>query len=121
MRYQEILKNKKKQLYIAKKAEMEAKKITPLPKVEVSDTAEKILKNIKKIKNKKLIKNLQKSIKLDELRGITRYNFLKEIKDKLDQEEREENKKNQEKFFDKLKNKKEKNKKINQPFGLLRF
>ncbi len=121
MRRQEILKNKKKQLYIAKKAELEASKTTPVPEVKVSNTAHKVLKNIKSIKNKKLVKKLNESIKLDGLKGKTRYNFLKEIKKKLDEEEKQKRKEEQEKFFNEMrkKNTVKVEKKIN--FGLLRF
>ena len=121
MRRQEILKNKKKQLYLAKKAELEAKKNTPVPEIKVSNTAQKVLKNIKSIKNKKLVKKLKESIKFDELKGKTRYNFLKEIKKKLDEEEKQKQKEKQEKFFNEMKknNIVEVEKKRN--FGLLRF
>lgn len=122
MRRHQILKNKKKQMYIAKKAEIEAKKITPIPDIKVSNTAEKVLKNIRSIKNKKLVKKLNDSIQLDKLKGKTRYNFLKEIKDKLDQEEEEKSKKKQENFFFEMNKKKEKKYvKVNNNFGLLRF
>ena len=122
MRRYEKLKNKKKQMYIAKKAELEAKKITPIPDIKVSNTAEKVLKNIRSIKNKKLVKKLNDNIKLEKLKGKTRYNFLKEIKDKLDQQEKEENKKKQESFFTEMNKKKEKEYvKVNNNFGLLRF
>ena len=122
MRRHEILKNKKKQMYIAKKAELEAKKATPIPEIKVSNTAEKVLKNIRSIKNKKLVKKLNDNIKLDKLKGKTRYNFLKEIKEKLDLEEKEENKKKQEIFFTEMNKKKEKKQvRVNNNFGLLRF
>ena len=122
MRRHQIIKDKKKQMYIAKKAELEAKKVTPTPEIKVSNTAEKVLKNIRSIKNKKLVKKLNNSIKLDKLKGKTRYNFLKEIKDKLDQDEKEMNKKKQEKFFVEMNKKIEKkNVIVNNNFGLLRF
>lgn len=122
MRRHEILKNKKKQMYIAKKAELEAKKTTPIPEIKVSNTAEKVLKNIRSIKNKKLVKKLNDNIKLDKLKGKTRYNFLKEIKEKLDLEEIKENKKKQESFFTEMNKKKEKKQvRVNNNFGLLRF
>lgn len=122
MRRHQIIKDKKKQMYIAKKAELEAKKVTLIPEIKVSNTAEKVLKNIRSIKNKKLVKKLNNSIKLDKLKGKTRYNFLKEIKDKLDQDEKEMNKKKQEKFFVEMNKKIEKkNVIVNNNFGLLRF
>ncbi len=123
IRKYEILKNKREQLYIAKKAELEAKKMNPIPYIKVSDTAQKVLKNIKNIKNKNLIKKLNEKVSLYGLKGNTRYNFLKEIKTKLYEEELEKKKKEQEKFFIEMNKKKEIEKRfIKKPsFRLLRF
>lgn len=118
----EILKEKKKQLYMAKNAELEARKMNPIPYIKVSDTAHKVLKNIKSIKNKNLIKKLNEKVLFNSLKGKTRYNYLKEIKTKLYEEELEEKKKEQEKFFIEMNKKKEMEKIIKKPhFGLLRF
>jgi len=119
----EILKEKKKQLYIAKKAELEARKMNPIPYIKVSDTAQQVLKNIKSIKNKNLIKKLKENVSLGGLKGKTRYNFLKEIKTKLYEEELEKKKKEQENFFIEMNKKKDMEKNVikKSSFGLLRF
>ena len=122
MRRHEILKNKKKQMFLAKKAEMDIHNMKPMPKIKISETAQKVLKNIKSLKNKKLLKRLKDTISHESLKGKTRYNILKEMKNKLEQEEIEKKKQEQNDFFIKMAERKLiRKKKTEKNFGLLRF
>ncbi len=122
MRRHEILKNKKKQLYLAKKAAEEVKNMKPMPEIKVSETAQKVLNSIKKLKNKRLLEKLSNKLDHSALKGKTRYDVLKEMKNKIKKDEIEKKKEEQHKFFLKLQKERiNKRKKTENNFGLLRF
>ena len=91
-------------MYLAKKAAMNVKNIKALPEIKMSDTAEKVLKNIQVSKNKRLLKRINEKISHSIIKSNSRYDILKEMKMKLEREKEKKKKKRTRNIFFKIRN-----------------